>query len=100
MKSFWISWFGTAGPWTLESPWWISGYRIVADRMAFDEQREEPTVCAAVRASNEGEAKRIIREAHDAKPTELEWRFCEERPEGWTPFTDRFPKADWMKWPI
>lgn len=98
MKNFWISWFGTAGAWELHTPWWISGYRIVADRFAFDEERQEPTVVAAVKALNADEAKQIILDAHDTKPKELEWRFVEERPDDWTPFSGRFPRAAWMQW--
>lgn len=99
MKNFWLSWYGTAGPFTLEWPWWISGHRIVADRLAFDEWCEEPTICAAIQAADETSAKAIVLASHDALPADLEWRFCEEQPEGWEPFNSRFPKADWMQWP-
>lgn len=100
MKRFWISWYHTPvmGQFELHSPWWVSGARHVADRLAFDEVREEPTICAAVQADHEEAAKAIVQASYDVPPHEIEWRFCEERPDDWSPFSGRFPKADWMKW--
>lgn len=91
MKSYWLSWYDTLyGKWELHSPWWVSGYRVA------DEAR---TICAAVRAPDEESAKRLIVMAHDEpRPRDLEWRFVDERPDDWSPFNDRFPRADWMKW--
>lgn len=102
MKSYWVSWYHTPdlGGFELSAPWWVSGARIVADRLAFDEQREEPIVCAAVRADHPEGARDRILTAYDVRPDGLEWRFVEERPSDWSPFTDRFPKTDWMQWPI
>jgi len=34
----------------------------------------------------------------DLMPEDVEWRFVEERPDDWSPFSDRFPQADWMEW--
>lgn len=102
MKSFWLSWYATpdTGPWSLHWPWWISGARIVADRLAFDEEREEPTVCAAVQSEDADAAREIILAAHDKRPDgKIEWRFCEEQDQSWAPFSDRFPRGDWMQWP-
>ncbi len=94
MANYWISWYGNKGAWELHSPWWISGHRMVADRLAFDEERQEPTVVAAVKAENEDAAKALILAAHDSKPADLEWRFVEERPDDWSPFSGRFPRRD------
>ena len=89
MKSFWFSWYHeqSFGAFELHSPWWVSGSTETAN-----------TVCAAVRAEDEEHAKRLVIESFDTAPTEVEWRFVEERPADWSPFTDRFPRARWMKW--
>lgn len=91
MKRFWLSWYDTRyGKWELDSPWWVSGER--GDGVL--------TICAAVRAPDEQCAKRLVIMAHDEpRPRDLEWRFVEERPGDWSPFCDRFPRADWNRWP-
>lgn len=101
MKNFWVSWFHKAelGGFELHSPWWVSGARVVADRFNFDEQREEPTLCAAVQAVDETAAREVVVSSYDRRPEALEWRFCEPRPDDWTPFSGRFQKQDWMRWP-
>lgn len=92
MQGFWISWWSDpAVSFELHSPWWRSGWRTNAD------DTEQSSICAAVMAEDEDDAKRIITEAHDA-PVDLEWRFAEAKPEGWTPYNDRFRQATWMRW--
>ncbi len=100
MNNYWLSWYATraTGAWELHWPWWISGYRIKWDDAGDDVQ--EPTVCAAVRADSEDAAKEIVLTAHDKRPVNIEWRFCEQQPQGWSPFSERFPRADWMQWPM
>jgi ribosomal protein L15E len=97
MKNYWLSWYATreSGPWKLDSPWWVSGWRFKPG----SDEIEEPTICAAVRADSEAEAKEIVMRAHDRRPDTIKWRFCEERPSGWSPFHKRFPRAKWMQWP-
>lgn len=93
MKRYWVSWYDQLyGKWELHSPWWVSG------QLMSDDAR---TICAAVRAPDEDSARRLIIMAHDnpTRPDDLEWRFVNERAPDWSPFCDRFPKADWMKWP-
>lgn len=88
IRPFWVSWYGTGKEFELHSPWWISGWRD-----------DQPTICAAVRAIDELSAKAQIIDAHDEVLDKLpEWRFVEERPEDWSPFSGRFPRADWMQW--
>lgn len=89
MKSWWVSWWGANGAFEYHGPWWISG------------EREDglPCFCAAVRAKDEAGAKRVIEKAHDPGCSPGEWRFVSVRLRGWEPFSDRFPRADWMKWP-
>jgi hypothetical protein len=89
MKNYWVSWYADEDvAFTLNTPWWCTGWRC-ADGAA--------TVCAAVKAMNEYDAKDVIVAAHDDLVS-LEWRFVNERPDEWSPFCDRFPRADWMVW--
>jgi hypothetical protein len=92
MSNFWLSWYcldGDMGKFELHSPWWISGTRTDDDAS---------TICAAVQAEDEEAAKEVVLASYDTRPTALEWRFCEPRMSGWTPFGDRFTRKEWMKW--
>lgn len=92
-KRFWLSWYHCEGMSTFELhwPWWVSGYR-------FPDGAD--TICAAVVADNRDAARELVRNSYDAPiPSELEWRFVEERPEDWVPYTIRFARAAWMRWP-
>lgn len=100
MGNYWVSWYADESPFTLVCPWWYSGYRVMAKRLAFDETWDQPTLCAAMRAADENEAKEAILACHDDRPKEMEWRFCNVRPDDWSPFDDRFQKKDWMRWPV
>lgn len=93
---FWISWYG-ASDFSLSSPWWVSGYRADGADEA-GEQRWTPTICAAVPAASEDEAREIVIASHDVRPGSLEWRFCEARTG--SPFSDRFRRATWMQWEV
>lgn len=92
MKPYWVSWWYYS-VFEYNGPWWESGYRENEDGS------ETGSLCAAVMAESEEAAKAVIVKAHDVPPTEIEWRFCEERPEGWSPAGFRFRMAEWMKWP-
>lgn len=82
----------------LHSPWWISGYRD-NEKEPVESGWMDKSICCAVRASSEEEAKEMIRRAFDVRPVkELEWRFCEQQDEKASPFSSRFNKADWMVW--
>lgn len=99
MKSFWMSWYHTPelGGFELSSPWWKSGVRLVATESG--EIEEHPTICAAIRADHlEGAMDRVLT-GYDVRPDDVEWRFFNEKPDDWSPFSERFPKADWMEWP-
>lgn len=95
-RNYWVSWYSTAemGEWELHSPWWKSGVRG-SDHAA--------TICAAIRAISPEEVRRKVAAAYDVRIenplTDIEWRFINQRADDWEPFTDRFPRADWMKWP-
>ena len=92
MKQFWVSWYAPMAEFSQfewHGPWWISGE-------TFDGRF---TACAAVCAESSEAAKSAIVAAYDS-PRELEWRFANERPDDWDPFSsDRFARAKWMKWP-
>ncbi len=74
-------------------PWWITG----TTDSSFGEQS---VVCAAVVADSEDAARTVLRKCFDPGHGLIEWSFVEQRPDDWEPFTDRFPRRDWMKWPF
>ena len=88
--NYWVSWYHEEGmgEFELHSPWWVSGYRTI-DKAA--------TICAAVKAADAPSARVIVRSAYD-KVAFPEFRFVTHKADDWHPFSDRFPKADWMKW--
>ncbi len=95
-RPFWVSWW-YAGAFELHSPWWESGWRMLDG-----EDQDQASIVAAVMATDEEDAKRVILDAHDDegegwKP-DIEWRFVNAREPGWAPFCERFPRADWMQW--
>ncbi len=95
MTNYWLSWWHTQdlSAFELNWPWWVSGYRDGGD------EQDDAAICAAVQADDEDAAKGIVIAAYDVRPDDVEWRFVSERPADWSPFCDRFPKADWMAFP-
>jgi hypothetical protein len=94
-KLYWVRFYEpkqTLNEFEYHGPWWVSG---ITDGV----QGECAIICAAVAAPNEDVARAVIRNAFDSKRDPAEWSFVEERPEGWVPFGQRFPKARWMQWP-
>jgi hypothetical protein len=90
VKRWWVSWYGKNGVFELYRPWWISGFRADDDADCF---------CAAIVARTREGAAKTVTDAHDNPDVCLEWRFIDEREGSWSPFCDRFPRADWMLWP-
>jgi len=86
-KPFWLSWIAKDADFTIPFPWWVSGFTD-----------DTPIVCCAVWAQDEEKAKQIIKDAHFVGDPDIEFRFCEEKAPDWSPFCDRFPRADWMIW--
>lgn len=90
MKFFWISWYQPGEDyrppkWPLPKSflgYWCSGE-------AFDGSYS--TLCAHVKAKDESAAKSLIAASW---PDHGDFRFCEEKAEGWTPGS-RFPKPKW-----
>lgn len=93
MKNYWVSWLCPTDRVTtfeLEWPWWKGPTRLLG----------EEAVCAAIKAESKDDAKRIVIESYDKpQPKKLEWRFVDEKPDDWSPFSDRFPRDDLMVWP-
>lgn len=90
---FWVSWHHDIDQITnfeLHYPWWISGSTDTTY-----------TICAAIMAENEEDAKNIVLSSFDFKNSSLltTWRFVDKQAPDWSPFCDRFAKADWMSWP-
>jgi len=83
---FWLSWYSPEpmSAFELHSPWWVSGYTD-----------NETIVVAAVRAESEEAAWASVRNAYDYPP-EMRERFIE--PLTGSPFSGRFPQANWMRW--
>lgn len=87
-RRWWVGWYGD-GPFEYHGPWWVTGAEA-GGRLTF---------CAAVHAPGEDAARAAIIDAHDAERPAVEFRFVEERGDGWEPFSERFPRAEWMQWP-
>lgn len=89
---FWVSWYapeGTLGKFELYLPWWISGW-----------SENTATICAAIVADDVDGAREAVYRVHDERPVEdIEFRFVDQQSAGWQPFSERFPRADWMCWP-
>ena len=91
MRRYWVSWWAKVehGPFEIHSPWWFTGFN----------EDEDHSVCAAIQAKDEDDAMEKVFASYDIRPEHLDFRFVEERPADWTPFSDRFPRRDWMQWP-
>lgn len=90
-KNWWLSWWwdpDTQGSFELHTPWWRSG----------SDPDDRISIVAAVVAPSEDAARELILAPYDTRPESLDWRFCEERSDGWSPFGSRFRRADWMRW--
>ncbi len=92
MSNYWVSWYRSdksMQEFEYHGPWWCTGYRD-----------NDGIYCAAVNAGTTDEAKKVISESFDNHPGNIKWRFIEKRDNDWSPFSDRFPRADWMQWPV
>lgn len=89
LTNYWLSWYhrSTDPAFRLDWPWWVTS------------TGDTVTICAAIRAESEDVAWAIVRESH-AGNVGFTTRFCEAKPADWTPFSDRFPRAEWMQWPV
>jgi hypothetical protein len=93
---WWVSWYlpdDLYDTFEMHAPWWVTG-QTFADA----EERVAYTVCAALRGASEQVVKEQVLSCYDQRPEAIEWRFVNERPSSWSPFSERFPRADWMQW--
>ena len=93
-RGWWVGWYmPTELAPTFEGhfPWWESGY-------APDEHSNFTigTMVGAVLADSADAAKAFVVASFDVPP-EVEWRW-EPEPIARSPFSDRFPQAEWMAW--
>jgi hypothetical protein len=88
---FWVRWSSIYPLDTFEyhGPWWVTGW----------DSGDLPVVCAAVCAESAAHAQRVIASSYDIDH-EVEFSFTELKPDDWKPFSSRFQKQDWMKWPM
>lgn len=93
MKKYWLSWYHSTaelGMFKLSWPVWNVGQ---------DGESDSEIMRAAVKAKNEEAAMHIIVSSYDdIMAGDIEFIFVDEKPVDWSPFSDRFPKASWMKW--
>lgn len=88
MTDWWLSWYSPSGEsFELHSPWWVSGSRS-DDNAA--------TVVAAIRAESEEAAWEQVRLSYNNPPLDVERRFIQVLDR--SPFSDRFPRDEWMEW--
>lgn len=95
LRRWWVSWYADDPSFEYHGPWWVSGSELNGP---IDNITSVPIIVAAVLAPSREEAVGVIVEAHDNQTVDR-WRFESERPEDWSPFSDRFRRADWMQWP-
>lgn len=103
MRKWWVSWWSHQfSSFTLFTPWWIDngtgGFMVPASAVHRQVLAGGQIVCAAVIADTEAQAKQLVLDAHDSKVS-LEWRFVSRQGKYWSPFQERFPRAEWMQWP-
>lgn len=100
LKTFWVSFFekeNRIGLFVCDGPMWITG---IAGGWNPEVDDERLTVCVAVRARSETEAKAAVVLAYSDQSGPLEWRFCEECDEDWEPLAqERFEAKPEMRWP-
>lgn len=90
VRRWWVRWyncFAEMGPFTLYTPWWISGTTM--------DEPEKQIIVALIKAKDVGEVKEIIYTSYDKRPDKIEFSFINEVEPTWQP-SDRFPWEDWM----
>lgn len=91
MSRWWVSWYQPVGqPFELIHPWWRIDGRDTAGREAY---------CAALICMDEAAARAAIEDVQGGSVPVL-WRFVTRKENDWEPFSERFPRAEWMVWPV
>jgi hypothetical protein len=88
MRIYWLSWQHSKklGSYELHWPWWVSG----CDDGGYH------SLCAAIIARDEDAVREVVYDCYDARPQHIEFRFIEERPDHFVPYSDRFRWQSWM----
>lgn len=97
MRPWWVGWYmpaDLAPTFELHSPYWESG--LAADA---DGNFTVRTMVAAVLAETPEAAKARVVAAYDSPPADVEWRWEPELLDR-SPFSGRFPQAEWMAWSL
>lgn len=100
LQPFWVRFYDNPTHLKLfeyHGPWWVSGTRGGWDDDVVVDSRD--IIVAAVMATDEEAAQRVIVEAYDDKSGPAEWSFVNVKPADWAPFCARFARRSWMKWP-
>ena len=90
VRRWWVRWyncFAEMGPFTLYTPWWVSGTTM--------DEPEKQIMVALIKAKDGEEVKEIIYTSYDKRPDKIEFSFINEVGPTWRP-SDRFLWADWM----
>lgn len=91
-QAWWVSWYNPGRVFELHYPWWISG-------SGEHDGEDCDTICAAVIAADDAAVRMLVVNSYD-EHFEPWFRFIEPRPSTWSPYSDRFPRAPWMRWPL
>ncbi len=87
MNNFWISWKCGKDVNLFPLPCWVTGF----------DSEDLIVYCAAIQSDSEDWVRGMVEAACDGDD-EFDWRFFNQMEKGWTPFCDRFQRADWMLW--
>lgn len=97
LRNFCVRWVSPGAPIvTLTSPWWPDGVETTETSLGL-RQGTAPVFVAAVRAVDKAHAERVVFRGVTGADVVVE--FVKEMPSDWSPFSERFPRADWMDWP-
>lgn len=93
---FWMSfWLPNSVAFEYKGPWWVSGHRFPR---GLDNDYSEDSICAAVKAESERAAKELLLAGIEQPHQDVEWRFIEEKPADWSPYSGRFQKSEGVEW--
>ena len=94
MNKYWVSWrhYAEMGDFIFkdENPCWETG-ELYAGRPII-------TYVVAIKTFDEYLAKKEVFNAYDQQVEEIDFIFAVKKPAKWSPFCERFPRADWMVW--
>jgi hypothetical protein len=104
LQAWRLSWYGPLGRegdpnpidtcFQAEFPCWITGHRFGPHKSI------QAILVATIQIHADDDPKEYIRLCYKTKcpPETLEWRFCEKMSPTQSPFSDRFPRYDGVRW--